>query len=391
VKRIAILGCNGSIGQQTLQVVDWHPDEFQVVALASRHDTPDFRNAVGRHRPKLVGVSGGTEGGWLPDGSSLLRGDDCLTEIARDERVDLVVVATSGRAGLAPTLAALESGKNVALANKEALVTAGSLVMRAAAASGAAVLPVDSEHSGLWQCLLGEPTPAPIRRAMLTASGGALRDVSLDQLKDVTPEQALQHPNWSMGAKITIDSATLMNKGLEVLEAACLFGLSVDQIEVLVHRESIVHALVEFEDHSVKAQLAVPDMRLPILYALSFPRRLLAPASPLDLARIGRLSFAAVDHDRYPCLLLAYQAGRLGATYPAVLNASNEEAVNLFLSGSIGYLDICPLVDTALQAHVPIHDADLAQFLSADCWARSFTLQGALEGPSRGRISARAV
>jgi 1-deoxy-D-xylulose-5-phosphate reductoisomerase len=338
-----------------------------------------------------VGVTGGAEDGWLPDGSVLMQGNDCLATIACDERVDLVVVATSGRAGLAPTIVALEAGKNVALANKEALVTAGALVMRAAASSGASVLPVDSEHSGLWQCLLGEPAPSPIRRAMLTASGGALRDVPLEQLREVTPERALRHPNWSMGAKITVDSATLMNKGLEVLEAACLFGLTVDQIEVLVHRESIVHALVEFEDRSVKAQLAVPDMRLPILYALSFPRRLSAPVTALDLARVGSLTFSPVEHARYPCLGLAYQAGGLGATYPAVLNASNEEAVLLFLSGSIGYLDICPLVEAALAAHVPVRDADLAGYLAADSWARHFTLRRALEGPQGARISARAV
>ena len=234
------------------------PDEFQVIALASRRDTPAFRDAVTHHRPRLIGVTSGASEEWQPDGSRLLEGEDALVSIAQDDQVDLVVVATSGRAGLAPTLAALQAGKDVALANKEALVTAGSLVMRAAAGSGAAVLPVDSEHSALWQCLLGETSSAPIRRAILTASGGALRDVPIDALADVTPELALRHPNWSMGAKITIDSATLMNKGLEVLEAACLFGLPVEQIEVLVHRESIVHALVEFEDHAVKAQLAVP-------------------------------------------------------------------------------------------------------------------------------------
>ncbi len=375
--RLAILGCTGSIGRQTLQAVDWHPDRFTVTALAARRDSPEFRELVARYRPALAVVVDGASGWDQPD-LRLLSGETGLIEAATLDAVDTVVVATSGRAGLAPTLAALEAGKAVALANKEALVTAGHLVMRASRHSGAAVLPVDSEHSGLWQCLLGEADPAAIRQVTLTASGGALRDVPIAELGRVTVDQALRHPNWSMGPKITIDSATLMNKGLEVLEAACLFGLELERVGVVLHRESIVHALVEFVDGSIKAQLSSPDMRLPILYALSYPARLSTPLPSLNLASIGALSFGEVDRTRYPCLELAYEAGRRGGTYPAVLNASNEEAVHLFLSGSAEFAAIFEMVERALAAHLPVSDPKLDEVLEADRWARRFTLERGL-------------
>jgi 1-deoxy-D-xylulose-5-phosphate reductoisomerase len=378
VKRLSILGCSGSIGRQTLDVVGWHPEEFRVAVLAARSDSPSFRELVWRFRPSLAVAVDGSEAGWQPPETRLRFGEEALIEAAETDAADLVVVATAGRAGLRPTLAALRAGKPVALANKEALVAAGHLVMRAAETPGAAILPVDSEHSGVWQCLLGEAGPGRIRAVTLTASGGALRDMPLVELAEVTPEQALRHPNWQMGPKITIDSATLMNKGLEVLEAACLFRLDLDQVRVVVHRESIVHALVEFTDGSVKAQLACPDMRVPILYALAYPRRLPSPLPSLDLARLGRLSFAPVEWERYPCLELAYSAGRRSGTYPTVLNAANEEATYLFLSGAARFGDIPNLVREALERHIPTRDPDLDGVLQADGWARAFTLEHAL-------------
>jgi 1-deoxy-D-xylulose-5-phosphate reductoisomerase len=272
-------------------------------------------------------------------------------------------------------LAALGTGKRVAVANKEPLIMAGHLVIEAAERHGGTVLPVDSEHSGIWQCLRGEEgdrEPSTVRRLTLTASGGAFRDLPAEALSAVTPEQALKHPTWQMGPKITIDSATLMNKGLEVLEAHWLFGLDLDCIDIVLHRESIVHSLVEFIDGSVKAQLSVPDMRLPIQYALSYPERLETHVSSLDLGRLGRLSFEPVDHDKYPAPMLAYEAGRRGGTYPAVLNAANEEAVQLFLSGCLPFVQIASLIRGALDAHVPTYSPSLDDVLHADAWARQF-------------------
>jgi 1-deoxy-D-xylulose-5-phosphate reductoisomerase len=275
--------------------------------------------------------------------------------------------------GFAPTLAALEAGKPVALANKETLIMAGHLVTRAAAASGAPLLPIDSEHSAIWQCLQGEePYAERVRRLLLTASGGALRDQPLDALADVTPDQALQHPTWTMGRKITVDSATLMNKGLEVIEAHWLFGLPYECIEVVIHHQSVIHSLVEFVDGSVKAQLGLPDMRLPIQYALTHPRRLPAPVPPLDLAALGALTFTSVDRERYPCLALACAAGSRGGTYPTVLNAANEEAVERFLSGGLRFIDIASLLEAALGAHEGTPHPSLEEVLAADAWARKY-------------------
>jgi 1-deoxy-D-xylulose-5-phosphate reductoisomerase len=257
----------------------------------------------------------------------------------------------------------------VALANKETLIMAGHLVMRTARRTGAPVLPVDSEHSAVWQCLFGEDR-ARVRKVILTASGGAFRDLPLDQLADVTPEQALQHPNWSMGPKITVDSATMMNKGLEVLEACWLFDLAVDDVEIVLHRESIIHSLVEFVDGSMKAQLSTPDMRLPIQLALSYPERIAMPTPPLDLARLGQLSFAPLEPDRFWSAFLAMEAGRLGGTYPTVMNAANEVAVALFLGGSIRFGRIPALTEAVMQRHVPTRDPSLDAVHEADAWAR---------------------
>ena len=293
-----------------------------------------------------------------------------MDEIAASGDVDLVVVATGGRAGLRPTVAALEAGKAIALANKEVLVMAGNVITALAARHGAQLRPIDSEHSAIWQCLWGEDV-AKVRRLILTASGGAFRDRPLDELARVTPEEALRHPTWKMGRKITVDSATLFNKGLETIEARWLFGIGLERIEVLQHRESVIHSMVEFVDGSVKAQLGVPDMRLPIQCAITYPDRAdVAPIPPLNLARIGSLQFGEIDHARFPCLRLAMEAGRRGGTHPAVLAAADEIAVEQFLAGRCGFLDIPRAIEDVLAAHDPVDDPTLDQVLAADAWAR---------------------
>jgi len=367
MKRIALLGSTGSIGKQTLEVVRWHPDEFQVEALVAARPSEMFDAQVREFRPRSTCLT-------TADGA------DRLIDIACDADVDLVVVATSGTIGFRPTIAALEAGKPVALANKETLIMAGHLVTEAASASGAQLLPIDSEHSAIWQCLQGEqPYTERVQRLLLTASGGAFRDRPAESLLDVTPAEALRHPTWSMGPKITIDSATLMNKGLEVIEARWLFGLPFEGIDVIIHRQSVVHSLVEFIDGSVKAQLGMPDMRLPIQYALAHPRRLAAPAERLDLAAVGQLTFAAVDRAKYPCLDLAYEAGRRGGTYPTVLNAANEEAVALFLANNLGFTRIAAVIGAALEAHTPSAQPSLEQVVEADAWARDFSRRWACQ------------
>ena len=368
-KRIAIHGSTGSIGRQALEVVDWHPDRFEVVGLAVRSDAELFRQQVARFHPRLACIAADAVDGWVPEGTRLCGGSAGLVEIATAPDVDLVLVATSGTAGLAPTIAALKAGRPVALANKEILIMAGHLIVQAAREGGAPIIPVDSEHSAVWQCVQGEPSDR-IRRVTLTASGGAFRDLEPAQLAGVTPDQALRHPNWSMGPKITVDSATLMNKGLEVLEAGWLFDLPLERIAIVLHRESIVHSLVEFVDGSVKAQLSLPDMRLPIQYALSYPDRLSAPAEPLDLIRIGRLNFAEVDPVRFRCAFLAIEAGRRGGSYPAALNAANEAAVQLFLNGLVRFDQIAEIVEAVLDRHVPIREPALDAVLETDRWAR---------------------
>ena len=360
MKRIAVLGSTGSIGQQTLDVVRWHPDEFQVVGLVAAQPSSRFTAQVEEFRPPLTCLT-------------TAEGEERLVDLACDPRIDLLVVATSGTVGFRPTIAALGTGKAVALANKETLIMAGHLVTEAAALSNAPLLPIDSEHSAIWQCLQGEePYAERVQRLLLTASGGAFRDHPAEALGVVTPAEALQHPTWNMGKKITIDSATLMNKGLEVIEAHWLFGLGFDNIDVVIHHQSLIHSLVEFVDGSVKAQLGLPDMRLPIQYALAHPRRLHAPVERLDLAAVGQLTFAPVDNAKYPCLALAYQAGRGGGTYPTVLNAANEVAVERFLAGNLRFTQIFAVIDAALQAHSPQPVPTLEQVMQADQWARTF-------------------
>jgi 1-deoxy-D-xylulose-5-phosphate reductoisomerase len=369
-KRIAILGSTGSIGRQTLDVIAWHGDRFEVVGLAARQDAELFREQVRQFAPRIAALSGADRDGWSPSTTCLCFGDQGLIDVATAPDVDLVVVGTSGTAGLAPTMAALKLGRDVALANKEVLIMAGHLVTRLAREHDATLIPVDSEHSAIWQCLIGEPATR-VQRLILTASGGAFRDLPMEQLSQVTPAQALKHPNWSMGPKITVDSATMMNKGLEVLEASWLFDIPLDDISIVLHRESIVHSMVEYVDGTVKAQLSVPDMRLPIQFALSYPDRLPGQTPRLDLATCGQLTFGELDQRRFRAAYLAIEAGRQGGSYPTVMNAADEVAVELFLADQLRFDQIPDLVETVLDRHVPYGDPDLEEIQDADAWARA--------------------
>jgi 1-deoxy-D-xylulose-5-phosphate reductoisomerase len=376
-KRLIVLGSTGSIGTQTLDVVRAYPERFQVVGLAAGSNTDLLTRQIAEFRPRLVHSQARLD----PDLAARYRFQQVsMEEMAGDPEADFVLVATAGRAGFRPTVAALRAGHHVGLANKEILVMAGEIMAREAAAHGAVILPVDSEHNALWQCLRGEApagasvtaTGAAVKRLILTCSGGALRDYPLAAMSTVTPEQALAHPNWVMGKKITIDCATLINKGLEVIEAHWLFALPYEQIDVLIHRESVIHSLVEFVDGSLKAQLGPPDMRIPIQYALTYPERLANDSvSPFDLAQIGALHFSAPDHTRFPGIALAREAGRRGGTYPAVLAAADEVAVDLFLRGLIGFPGIARLIEAALAAHDPVRNPTLEDIAAADAWVHA--------------------
>lgn len=373
MKRIAVLGSTGSIGTQTLDVVARHPDLFRVEVLAAGANVERLARQIAEFRPRVAAVATREAAERLrllfPD-VRILWGEEGLIEAAAGTESDTVVAALVGSAGLKPVLAAVEAGKRVCLANKEALVAAGHLVTGAAARRGVAIVPIDSEHSAIFQCLNGRDA-SRVARLVLTASGGSFRDRSRDELAGVTVAEALCHPNWSMGAKITVDSATMANKGLEVIEAHWLFGMPYERIGVLLHPESIVHSLVEFVDGSVLAQLGVPDMRVPIQYALTYPDRLDGPAPKLDLAEIGRLHFRPVDFRRFPALAMAFESGKIGGTMPAVFNAANEVAVCRFLSGELSFLDIEACVESVLSRHRPVPDPDLETVLEADAWARA--------------------
>ena len=353
MKRIAILGSTGSIGRSALSVVDAHPDRLQVVALAAGRNATLLAEQVGRHRPAMVGVASDAardelvrhlDGGFRP---AIVTGPESLVAVATHPDIDLVLCASSGSAGLEAVLAAIEAGKTVALANKEILVMAGAVMVEAARRRGVTILPVDSEHNAIHQCLHGRARDE-LRRLILTASGGPFRAMSETELESVTPEAALRHPTWQMGPKVTIDSATLMNKGLEVIEAHWLFGVGARQIDVVIHPQSTVHSLVELRDGSVIAQLGVADMRLPIQYAFSYPERWAGPLPALDLARLGALEFCVPDLQRFPCLRLAYEALEAGGAAPVVLNAANEVAVEAFLAGRLPFVGIPRLVERML-------------------------------------------
>jgi 1-deoxy-D-xylulose-5-phosphate reductoisomerase len=378
--KLIILGSTGSIGQQTLEVVAAHPDKLRVLGIAARNRRM-LADQARRFAVPLVGVATDTAtdtdrdaGDGMPEGTRVLRGRESLVKLATHPDADIVVVATVGRAGLEATLAAVRAGKKVAIANKEALVMAGALITEAAKEHGATLLPIDSEHSALWQCLMGED-PESVAELLLTASGGALRDYDPAQLDAITPEQALRHPTWVMGPKVTIDSATLMNKGLEVMEARWLFDVPLERIAVVMHPTSTVHSLVRFRDGALKAQLGSPDMKAPIQFALSYPQRWPIQTHELDITQAGPLTFGAPPAGRYPCLELALRAGRQGGTYPAALCAADEVAVELFLERRIPFTAIPRLIAGVLDAHQPSDDHDLAAILHADTWARAECLR----------------
>ncbi|HUT66956.1 MAG TPA: 1-deoxy-D-xylulose-5-phosphate reductoisomerase, partial [Dehalococcoidales bacterium] len=375
VKRLAILGSTGSIGRQTLEVVRALPEHFRVLGLGAGKNIDLLAEQVKEFRPEFVScaVSGDdkeAKNRLIAAGCKFLSPE----EMACHPDTDIVVVATSGTAGLGAVLAAVQNNKTIALSNKESLVAAGEIIIAAAEKSGARILPVDSEHSAIWQCLNGEKQAA--RRIILTASGGPFKDYSKAQMAGITVAQALKHPSWQMGKKVTVDSATLMNKGLEVIEARWLFNMPVDNITVLIHPRSIVHSMVEFVDGSVKAQLSCPDMRLPIQYALSYPDRLANPTLPaIDWSNFTDLTFERPDTDRFPCLRLAIEAGREGGTCPAVLCAADEAAVDLFLSGRTGFIDIARLVERVLERHRKVTHPSLEEIMAADAWARGMVLK----------------
>ena len=381
MKRIAILGSTGSIGRSALAVVDAHPARLRVAALAAGDNAALLAEQIQRYRPAIAAIATAAGFDRLQSalGSSttaIASGPGGLVEVATHPDVDIVICASAGTAGLEAVLAAIEAGKTIALANKEVLVMAGALVTDAARRRGVAILPVDSEHNAIHQCLHGRH-PEEVRRLVLTASGGPFRQLTQTDLERVRPEAALRHPTWQMGRKITIDSATLMNKGLEVIEAHWLFGVDADRIDVLIHPQSIVHSMVELTDGSVIAQLGVTDMRLPIQYACSYPDRWETPLPTLDLARAGTLEFHEPAHDRFPCLALAYRALRAGGTLPVVLNAANEVAVEAFLDGKLGFTAIPRVIQKTMAAHPVEPVLTIETVRRADRWAREQALDEA--------------
>lgn len=348
MKNIALIGCTGSIGRQAIKVAARYPDKFRIVAMAANTGGEVFVRQAAEVRPAFAALRQEGEAVPVPAGTRFARGESAFEEACSYADADVVLVAVTGFAGLKAALLAIGAGKDVALANKESLVAGGDLVMRLAAEKGVNVLPVDSEHSAVWQCLHFD-RKAPFSRILLTASGGALRDVPLAELPSVTAAQALAHPNWDMGAKITIDCATMLNKGFEVIEAMHLYGAALSQIKVLIHRESVVHSLVEFADGAALAQLGVPSMELPIQLALTYPERLPC-CPPADLAAVGALHFSEVERGRYPCFFLALESAEKGGAYPCILNAAGEVAVGAFLKGQIKYTQIAEIIEGALCA-----------------------------------------
>jgi len=378
VKRIAILGSTGSIGQSALAVVDAHPDRLQVVALAAGENAELLASQIAQYKPRIAAMATGAAVDRLRQNGSTAgvtiadTGRDGLVSVATHADADVVLCASSGTEALEAVLAAIDCGKTIALANKEVLVMAGALVTEAASRRGATILPVDSEHNAIHQCLHGRSL-AEIRRLVLTASGGPFRGRTAAELAAVSAADALKHPTWRMGRKITVDSATLMNKGLEVIEARWLFGVRADQIDVVIHPQSVVHSMVELVDGSIVAQLGVTDMRLPIQYAFSYPERWGGPLPPIDLARAGRLEFEAPDTAAFPCLRLAYRALEAERSLPVVLNAANEVAVARFLDGRISFNDIPVVIERSLDAHRPAEVTTLAAVRAVDTWARAFS------------------
>lgn len=369
LKKISIIGSTGSIGTQTLEVCD-NLKNVQVMGLSANNNVKLAEEQIRKYRPKLFAMVNEEAAKALKIAVSdtdtkVISGTNCMSEISTMDEIDTVVTSVVGIAGLVPTMDAIKSGVNIALANKETLVTAGSIVIDAAKENGVSILPVDSEHSAIFQSIGSHPKNE-INRLIITASGGSFYGKKAEELEDVTVKEALNHPNWSMGQKITIDSATLMNKGLEVIEAHWLFDMDYDNIDVVVHRESIIHSLVEFKDKSILAQLGLPDMKLPIHYALCYPERVESTVEPLQLWEVGKLTFDKPDYDTFKCLSLAIRAGREGGTMPTVLNGANEVAVELFLKGNIKFNDISRIVENSMNNHKNVLKPNLDDIIYTD-------------------------
>jgi 1-deoxy-D-xylulose-5-phosphate reductoisomerase len=381
MKRIAILGSTGSIGQSALAVVDAHADRLQVVGLAAGENAELLAAQIARYQPRIASMASGAALDRLKQNGvsgvvAAETGREGLVAVASHPDADIVLCASSGTEGLEAVLAAIECGKTIALANKEILVMAGGIVMDAARRRGVSILPVDSEHNAIHQCLRA-CRQEELKRIVLTASGGPFRGQSASQLEEVSPEDALKHPTWRMGRKITIDSATLMNKGLEVIEAHWLFGVRADQIAVVIHPQSVVHSMIELVDGSIIAQLGVTDMRLPIQYAFSYPERWSSPLPPVDLARVDALTFDAPDVAAFPCLALAYRALEAERSLPVVLNAANEVAVARFLDRQLSFTSIATVIERTMDAHMPSAVSTLAEVRNVNAWAREHALEAA--------------
>jgi 1-deoxy-D-xylulose-5-phosphate reductoisomerase len=379
MKNIVLLGSTGSIGTSTLKVVDDLPDRLRIVGLAAGSNVRLLAEQAQRYRPEVVSIRSPEQAGELESllggASSVFAGDEGLLRLATLPSADIVLIAIVGTAGLMPALAAMRAGKDIAIASKEILVMAGETVMAEARQHGVRVLAVDSEHSAIFQCLDGKP-PSSVRQLWLTASGGPFRTTPKEQFASITVQRALKHPSWVMGRKITIDSATLFNKGLEMIEARWLFDVEMRRVRVVVHPQSVVHSMVEFVDGSILAQLSTPDMCLPIQYALTYPERVASQRVQTSLARLGSLTFEEPDPDRFPSLQLARRAGEAGGTLPAVLNAANEMAVDAFCNGKISFPQISEMVARAMDRHQPIAHPTLEEILAADAWARTAALGG---------------
>ncbi len=378
MKQIAILGSTGSIGKNALSVVETHPDQFKVVGLAANRDVDTLEQQIRRYRPLRVALNDPSAADRLRtrirdiNGTEVLAGTEGLQAVATMPQAIQVLDGMGGSAGLLPTLAAINAGKDIAFVNKEVMVMAGALVNAAVEANGVTLIPIDGEMSAIFQCLEGaRDRQAEIHQLLITASGGPFRKVPKAELYAVTPEQALQHPNWKMGQKITIDSATMMNKGLEVIEAKWLFNIELSKIEVVVHPESIVHSMVEWTDGSTLAQLGPTDMRIMIQYALTYPRRLSAPVPRLNLQEVRTLNFEPVDFDKFPCLSLAYTAADVGGTLPVVLSSADEVVVAAFLNADIGFMDIPAILGRVMDQHLVTAEPTLSDILEADRWAKA--------------------
>lgn len=375
MKKIAILGSTGSIGVNALRVIQANPEKYQVTALAAGKNIRLLLEQIKRFRPLAVAVMEETAANELKAQMTnsgrpeIFFGTEGFIRLATMTEVDTIISAMAGAAGLLPTYSGIKAGRNIALANKETMVMAGSLVMAEARKHGVSILPIDSEHSAILQSLQGHPRE-DLRRVILTASGGPFRDLSLEEMSKVTPAQALNHPNWNMGPKVSIDSSTMMNKGLEAIEAKWLFDLKMDQISILIHSQSIVHSMVEYKDGSIISQMGVPDMIIPISFALSFPHHLKTRVPPLELEKIGILSFEKPDMKRFRCLDLALKAAEIGGSMPAVLNGANEIAVESFLKGNIGFLDIPDLIEKTMASHKSHPIDSIETVMEVDRWAR---------------------